>query len=189
MLKKELRTLYRKQRKEITAAQRLKWDDLLLIQFQQLALPPLNNLLSFYPIEANNEIDTFIITDYLKFTNPGLQVAYPKTDLATGTMQAIIEDEETVFEENRYFIPEPVYGEQLPAEDIEVVLIPLMAFDKRGNRVGYGKGFYDRFLESCSPHCIKIGLSYFEAVDTIDDADEFDVPLNFCITPQMIYVF
>jgi len=69
------------------------------------------------------------------------------------------------------------------------VLVPLLSFDKKGFRVGYGKGFYDRFLMQCKSDCIKIGLSYFDPIDVIDDADEFDVPLDFCITPQKVYVF
>jgi 5-formyltetrahydrofolate cyclo-ligase len=67
--------------------------------------------------------------------------------------------------------------------------VPLLAFDEKGFRVGYGKGFYDRFLKQCKDGGIKIGLSYFNPIDTIEDAGEFDVPLNFCITPQKVYVF
>ena len=51
------------------------------------------------------------------------------------------------------------------------------------------KGFFDRYLKGCREDCIKIGFSYFEPLDSIDDANEFDVPLDFCITPQRIYVF
>ena len=70
-----------------------------------------------------------------------------------------------------------------------MVLVPLLAFDSKGYRVGYGKGFYDRFLKQCRNDCVKIGLSYFEPIDAINDAGEFDVPLDFCITPQKAYVF
>jgi 5-formyltetrahydrofolate cyclo-ligase len=55
-----------------------------------------------------------------------------------------------------------------------VVFVPLLAFDKKGNRVGYGKGFYDAFLSKCKPETIKIGLSFFEAEETIDDVFEND---------------
>jgi 5-formyltetrahydrofolate cyclo-ligase len=70
-----------------------------------------------------------------------------------------------------------------------MIIIPLLAFDEKGYRVGYGKGFYDRYLKECREDCLKIGLSYFEAVPSVDDAAEFDVPLDFCITPQRTYVF
>ena len=189
MLKSEARNYYRAKRNEITPQQKMKLDDLLLIQFQKLFLPPIYNLLSFVPIEGNNEINTFLLTDYLAFTNPGLQVAYPKTNLLSAQMQAIVVTDDTVFEENNYRIPEPAAGEVLDPAMIDVVLLPMLGFDKKGNRVGYGKGFYDRFLKQCTDDCIKIGLCYFEAVDALDDTNEFDVPLNYCITPQMIYVF
>jgi 5-formyltetrahydrofolate cyclo-ligase len=65
----------------------------------------------------------------------------------------------------------------------------LLAFDVKGNRVGYGKGYFDKYLKECREDCIKVGLSYYEPLDSIDDANEFDVPLDFCITPQRTYVF
>jgi 5-formyltetrahydrofolate cyclo-ligase len=70
-----------------------------------------------------------------------------------------------------------------------VVFVPLLAFDTLGNRVGYGKGFYDQFLSECQPETIKIGLSFFEAENTITDVFEKDVRLDFCITPKKCYRF
>lgn len=189
MLKNEARKIFREKRTAITATEKMKFDDLLLIEFQKLPLPFLSNVLSFYPVEENNEPDTFIITSYLQFKNPGLQIAYPKTNFSNHTMQAIICKEESIFENNLFSIPEPIGSEAINPEEIDMVLVPLLAFDKNGYRVGYGKGFYDRFLQRCKSDCIKIGLSYFDPIDALKDADEFDVPLNFCITPQKVYVF
>ena len=140
-------------------------------------------------VEENNEPDTFTISSYLQFKNPGLQIAYPKINLTDHSMQAIICDDDDVFEKNFFKVPEPQHCEAINPQEIDLVLVPLLTFDKKGFRVGYGKGFYDRFLQQCKNGCIKIGLSYFEPIDAIDDADEFDVPLNFCITPQKVYVF
>jgi 5-formyltetrahydrofolate cyclo-ligase len=189
MLKKEARKFFRQKRKSISAQEKMKLDDLLLIEFQKLRLPFLSSMLSFYPVEENNEPNTFIVTGYLQFKNPGLQIAYPKTDIATNSMQAIICDDNHVFEKNDLFIHEPTHYESIDPQNIDLILVPLLAFDEKGFRVGYGKGFYDRFLKRCRKDCIKIGLSYFEAVNAIDDSDEFDVPLDFCITPQKVYVF
>lgn len=140
-------------------------------------------------MEEKGEINTFIFIDFLAFRNPGLQICYPKTNIFQNTMQAIITTGETDFDANEYGIPEPVTGTVLDASFLDVVFVPMLAFDKRGNRVGYGKGFYDRFLQACRADCLKIGLCYFDAVDVIEDASEYDVPLNYCITPQTIYVF
>jgi 5-formyltetrahydrofolate cyclo-ligase len=104
-------------------------------------------------------------------------------------MSAIMVDDETAFEENKYGITEPVDGEVIDPQEIDMVLVPLFAFDKNGNRVGYGKGYYDRFLKNCREDVILVGISYFEPVEKIYDTHDYDVPLNFCITPQNLYEF
>jgi 5-formyltetrahydrofolate cyclo-ligase len=189
MEKKEARRIFKQKKEEITATQRLKWDDLLLIQFQTVDWPQLTNVLSFYPIEEMKEINSFLLTDYLHFRNPSLQLFYPKTDFSTNTMQAIHCTADTPFEENKYGIFEPAQGEFIDPGALDLVIVPLLAIDKKGCRVGYGKGFYDRFLKECDEECLKVGVSYFEPVEAIDDAAEFDVPLDLCITPQQVYVF
>jgi 5-formyltetrahydrofolate cyclo-ligase len=189
MLKKEIRNLFRKKRDTISSTNKMKWDDLLLIQFQTIDLPFIDFVLSFYPIEENNEVDTFLITDYLHFKNPNLHICYSKTDLQNLTMQAIICHADSIFEANAYNIPEPLDNEVADPSLLDMIIVPMLAFDIEGNRVGYGKGFYDRYLKQCRKDCLKIGLSYFEPVDSIDDRDEFDVPLDLCITPQRTYVF
>ena len=70
-----------------------------------------------------------------------------------------------------------------------VVFIPLLAFDQKGNRVGYGKGFYDKFLEQCKPKTVKIGLSFFSTEEEISDIYKNDISLDYCVTPQTIYKF
>ena len=189
MLKKDIRKQYREKRDNVSATDKMKWDDLLLIQFQSLQVPYLDHVLSFYPIEQNNEVNTFIITDYLHFRNPGLHISYPRTNLSKLTMEAVLCGADTIFEANPYNIPEPLGDHIVAPDSIDLVIIPMLAFDEAGNRVGYGKGFYDRYLRNCRTDCIKVGFSYFEAVEAIDDAGEFDVPLDICITPQRTYVF
>jgi len=69
---------------------------------------------------------------------------------------------------------------------IDAVLIPLLAFDNQGFRVGYGGGFYDRFLPACRPEALKVGLSFFDPVDVIEDKDQYDIPMDYCVTPTEI---
>jgi len=189
MLKKDARNYYRNKRDSITPQEKLKWDDLLLIQFQSLDLPFVDCVLSFYPMEQNNEVDTFLITDYLHFRNPSMHLCYPRIDINDLSMEAVICSADSIFEANAFNIPEPVDTVIAKPADIDLVIIPMLICDQQGNRVGYGKGFYDRYLKLCREDCIRIGFSYFDPVDSIDDASEFDVPLDFCITPQRTYVF
>jgi 5-formyltetrahydrofolate cyclo-ligase len=75
----------------------------------------------------------------------------------------------TTIKKNPYHIPEPIDGIEVPDAKIDVVFVPLLAYDKQGNRVGYGKGFYDNFLSKCKPETIKIGLSFYPPEDKIEN--------------------
>jgi 5-formyltetrahydrofolate cyclo-ligase len=189
MLKKEARKEYRERRMALSPAECEKLDDLLLIQFQSAELPFLDTLFSYWPIEENNEPNTHLITEFLRFRNPELNIAYPVADFATMEMRAVAVDIDTAFTKKELNIYEPQDGLVIPPEKIDLVLVPLLAADLQGYRVGYGKGFYDKYLAACRPDCIKAGLCYFEPLSQIDDCNEFDVPLNLCITPHNVYVF
>lgn len=189
MLKKELRSIYRQKRKALTAAEKNKLDDLLLIQFQNISLPPLQTILAYAAIDENNEPPTDLMVDYLHYMIPELQIAYPRSNVATQEMEAVLTDETVFFEKNEWNIPEPIGSITIAPEEPELIFIPLLTFDTKGYRVGYGKGFYDKYLANCHPGIIKIGISYFEPVKEITDRNNFDVPLSYCITPYNTYVF
>jgi 5-formyltetrahydrofolate cyclo-ligase len=189
MVKKDIRQLYKEKRFNLSEAERSKLDDLLLIQFQTVDLPFIDALLSYWPIEENNEPNTHLFTEFLKFRNPELKLCYPVSDFDELAMEAVATDIDTPFEKKELNIYEPEGGLVIPAIEIDMVFVPLLAFDKTGYRVGYGKGFYDKYLAGCREDCIKAGFSYFEPVDSIDDRRDFDVPLDLCITPQNVYVF
>lgn len=189
MLKQEARKKFRSKRNALTDMERSKWDDLLLIQFQSIDLPFLHSLLTYWPIEENKEPNTHLFTEFLRFRNPELKIAYPVSDFEKMTLTALAVDIDTAFVKQELNIFEPREGELIPATLLDIVFVPLLAVDKNGYRVGYGKGFYDRYLKECRDDCIKAGFSYFEPVDLIEDRTEFDVPLDLCITPQNTYVF
>jgi 5-formyltetrahydrofolate cyclo-ligase len=189
MTKKELRAIYKLKRTELGDGEVEKLQDIILINFQQLPLPFLQCLHTYLPMHINQEVDTFPIMEFLKFCNPGMQVVIPKTNLTDHSMRSYVYDEETVLVKNKYDIMEPENGVEISEDVIDIILVPLLAFDEAGNRVGYGKGFYDRFLSHCNEDVIKVGLSFFEAVDHIDDTDEFDIPLTYCVTPRKVYEF
>ena len=189
MTKKELREQYRQKRLAITEKEKIKLDDLLLIQFQQLSFSDVQVLLTYAPMQHTAEPDVHLCTRYLQHQVPGLQVAYPVIDFATSTMQAMLVNGDTAFVQNIYKIEEPTGGEVIQPETIDMIFIPLLVCDKQGHRAGYGKGFYDRYLNQCREEVLKIGFSYFEPVESISDIHAFDIPLDFCITPHHIYEF
>ncbi len=189
MLKKDIRKLFRDKRNALADSEKAKLDDLLLIQFQAVDLPMLDTVFSYWPIRENKEPNTHLFTDFLEFRSPGLKVAYPRVQESTGNMQAILVDEDTRFARNHFNVYEPENGVEINLAIIDIVIVPLLAFDRQGYRVGYGKGYYDKFLAGCREDCIKAGFSYFEPVDVISDCHDFDVPLDLCITPQAVLVF
>ena len=189
MLKREARKLYREKRDALSASERVKLDDLLLIQFQSAKLPFVYSLLSYWPIEENNEPNTHLFTEFLRFRNPEIKIAYPVSDFEKKIMVAIATDIDTPFEKKNLNIYEPQQGDIVPVDEIDMVLVPLLAFDLSGKRVGYGRGFYDKFLPACRVDCLKVGFSYFEPIQRFEDCNEFDIPLDLCITPHNSYVF
>lgn len=144
----------------------------------------------FMPIRKHNEIDTFSILTYFKLHHPELKIVVPRTNFKTFEISNILYDHEyTILGRNKYDIPEPIHGKVIAPGEIDAVFIPLLAFDLKGNRVGYGKGFYDRFLSLCSTEVKKIGLSFFDPIAKISDVNEFDIPLDICITPGKTWRF
>ncbi|MDB5232231.1 MAG: 5-formyltetrahydrofolate cyclo-ligase [Chitinophagaceae bacterium] len=189
MTKAELRLAYKEKRKALPVQERIKMDDLILIQFQQLGLPFIDVLMSYWPMDHHAEPNTEIYSRYLHHLVPGLQTAYPVTDFENLSMEAVIVNDETVFESNEKGLIEPRNGATIDPHEIDLVFVPHLICDLKGYRVGYGKGFYDRFLSRCREDVITVGFSYFDPVDTIEDTTQFDVPLNYCITPGQIYEF
>lgn len=141
----------------------------------------------FLPITEHNEIDTELILHLLSGRDKEIIVS--KTVFETCSMVHYLLTDNTKIKKNKYNIPEPVDGIEIPSSKIEVVFVPLLAFDKEGHRVGYGKGFYDRFLRECKADTFKIGLSFFEAETFIKDTHEEDMKLDYCVTPKTIYKF
>ena len=194
MLKKELREKYKVLRQE------LSFDE---IEDKSLAIA--NRLLQlntmpdgrqvwektyfhlFLTIEEQKEINTEFILQILAGKDKEIVVA--KSDFETLQMTHFLLTDNTKFQKNQYNIYEPVDGIEVQNSKIEVVFVPLLAYDKKGNRVGYGKGFYDKFLSECKTETIKIGLSFFEPEDIIEDISLTDIRLDYCVTPNTIHSF
>lgn len=146
---------------------------------------------AFLPIVRQHETDTWPIIHRIWQDFPSVQVAAPITNTKTNLLTHHLLTPETPLIENQWGISEPQPGSstEIAPEQIDIVLTPLLAFDRQGHRVGYGKGYYDRFLAECRPDCLKIGLSLFEPVEQIAAIELTDVQLNACITPEQVYFF
>ncbi|MDO1502378.1 5-formyltetrahydrofolate cyclo-ligase [Winogradskyella maritima] len=141
----------------------------------------------FLTIETQKEVNTDYLLNILAGKDKNIVIS--KSNFEDFSLSHYLLTDNAKLELNAYNIPEPVNGIPIEAQQLNVVFVPLLAFDKSGNRVGYGKGFYDRFLANCKPETLKIGLSFFEAEDQLIEASEDDVGLDFCMTPESVYVF
>ena len=187
MKKDQLRIRYKKLRLEMSSE-----------AIEKLSLEIANNLLAlpiwhytyyhlFLSISKKKEVNTEAILHILQGKDKNVVVS--KSNSENFSLTNYLLTDATVLKLNNWGIPEPQDGIEIPLHKIEVVFIPLLAFDEKGNRVGYGKGFYDRFLSSCTGKTIKIGLSFFNAEPVITEVDENDIPLDYCITPKKMYKF
>lgn len=185
------------QKIELRKAYRNKRENLSFETIQSQSLKISNNILqmkiwsflyyhTFLTITESKEVDTSYLITLLQGKDKNIIV--PKT-IADNQLENYLLTDNTLFKKSKWNIPEPVDGIIVNVKQIEVVFIPLLAFDKMGNRVGYGKGFYDTLLNKCNPDVLKIGLSFFEPEESIEGIDEHDVPLDFCVTPDTVYEF
>jgi 5-formyltetrahydrofolate cyclo-ligase len=141
----------------------------------------------FLPITELHEVNTEFILHLL--SGKDKEICISKSDFESRNMTHYLLTDNTKIKKNEYNIPEPVDGIEVPVKKLEVVFVPLLAFDSTGNRVGYGKGFYDKFLAECNPNVIKIGLSFFEPEELISDVFEGDIKLDYCVTPKNVFKF
>ncbi|MDF0707134.1 5-formyltetrahydrofolate cyclo-ligase [Flagellimonas okinawensis] len=187
MLKRELRKKYKNLRAEISPTNA---SDLSLVLANSLLQIPIWDFFyyhTFLSIEEKNEVDTLPLITLLQGKDKNVVV--PKV-IDDHLMENYLLTDSTPFKKSPWGVPEPVDGLEIPENKIDVVFVPLLAFDEKGNRVGYGKGFYDAFLHKCRKETVKIGLSFFTAdPELISDVNENDVKLDFCVTPEKIYEF
>lgn len=140
----------------------------------------------FLPIQKQYEVNTEFILNILQGKDKNVLLS--KSDFENATMEHLLLTDTTKIEVNKWGIPEPIDGIPITEDKIEVVFVPLLAFDQNGNRVGYGKGFYDRFLSLCKPETLKIGVSFFEPeASDISDINDTDISLDYCVTRKNLY--
>ena len=187
MNKKELRAKYKALRQELSLNEIDDKSLAIANRMIQLAVWEKTYFHLFLTIEEQKEVETEFILQILAGKDKEIVVA--KSNFETLEMTNYLLTDNTKFQKNEYNIYEPVDGIEVPNAKIDVVFVPLLAYHKKGNRVGYGKGFYDVFLSKCREDVIKIGLSFFEPEDIIEDVSTTDIRLDFCVTPTTSYSF
>ena len=187
MKKSELRKLIKRNRAEIPReVVRFFSDSIIEHLIQSFEFKDkLVNL--FLPIQKFNEID--LTTFKVKIEEFGAKVCINRSNFETFELTPILWDNQTIIQENNFGIPEPINGEKLEPQDIDIVLVPLLAFTKEGHRLGYGKGFYDRFLSKTASDCVHIGICHTNQAYQIDDVGTKDIALRYLISPEGIRTF
>jgi len=190
MTKSALRKIFLNKRQTLSAQEYQHLNEQLSETFvQRIDLSGVNLLHTFLPLTHNNEPDTWQIISHIRHYLPHIQIAVPRISVDGQELEAVGLELNARLQPNRWGIPEPVGGLLIDPLKIDVVVVPLLAFDREGNRVGYGKGFYDKFLPKCRPDCSRIGISFYEPVDRITDTDAYDQKLTGAVTPQKLFVF
>ena len=187
MTKKELRSKYNALRQKLSEATIEDLSLQIANQIIQLDIWQYSFYHLFLPIESKKEVNTEYILQVLAGKDKNIVISV--SDFSTREMSHFLLTDATKIKKNNYNIPEPIDGLEVPVSKINVVFVPLLAFDEKGNRVGYGKGFYDQFLSKCQPKTIKIGVSFFEAETVISDTLSTDIQLDYCVTPTKVYNF
>ncbi len=190
MNKSELRKLYSEKRKQYTEEE-LQWKSMQIsMRFFAHFKPEEHQCIHiFLPIRGQNEIDTWPIIQRLSKNYPSLQLTIPKADLQTLQIESYLYYPGIPLHTNTWGVPEPENGQVVVPSAIDVIVLPLLTFDKQGYRVGYGKGFYDRYLARCRGDVLKIGVSLNDPVEQITDINTYDVRMNYCITPGKVWDF
>ena len=187
MNKQALRTLYKQKRAAITPTQQALLSQQIALQTLQLPIWDKQVFHSFLSITSFGEVDTAPLIRLLQEREKTLVVS--RTLMETVRMEHFLYDPNQIEANNKWHIPEPQGGIPIMSEEIEVVFVPLLAYDTAGNRIGYGKGFYDNFLAECKTETLKVGLSFFPAEPLIEDVREGDIPLDYVVTPEGVFEF
>ena len=180
-----LRSHYKKKRLSLTKQEVDHLSQSVCKQLDKLNIWKLKHYHIFISISKYNELDTSYIINKLKSEKKNIIV--PK--ILNNELVHIAINDQTEFSINEYGIKEPNNGNSFIIQNLDLIFIPLLAYDLEGHRVGYGKGYYDRFLKLTNKSSLKIGLSFFDPINKIQDIDDNDVKLDYCITPTQVHKF
>ena len=182
MKKQQLRDIYKQKRKDLTENQIKEFQKNIYEQIYGLDISNVKNVHVFLSLKKFKEINTKPIIDY--FVSKGKKIVVSKSNFKNNTLSHFYLEENTILKLNKYEIPEPVNAEQVDEKELDIIFVPLLISDDKKYRVGYGKGFYDRFLLNCKKEAKFIGLNFFKPIELIEDSNKFDIPLHKVIYPK-----
>lgn len=187
--KEKLRAQYLNKRKQLNLAEFEQLNHGLLEQVETLDIRHSRTIHIFLSITDKFEPDTFGMIEAIRRQHP--QTRWVTSTVAQNNigLYHFELDHLTLLRKSKWGIPEPIGGYLVPEHEIDLIFIPLLVVDQAGHRVGYGKGFYDRFLSKCRADALKVGISLFEPIPKITDPAPWDIPLDACITPSGTYWF
>lgn len=154
--------------------------------FNHVQLAGTKNIHLYLPIENKLEPNTWLLVQRIQQERPEIIIAIPR--IQGEEMESVRFEDRTQLSKNHWGILEPIRGSVITPDEIDLIVVPLLAFDLRGHRIGYGKGYYDKYLKKCKPGCLKVGLSHFDPADPIE-VGPYDVALSICVTPNKTYTF
>jgi 5-formyltetrahydrofolate cyclo-ligase len=182
MKKQKLREIYKQQRSNLTKGRIQELQENIYQQVYDLDISEVNNVHLFLSMPKFKEIDTTPLTTY--FRNQNKRIVVSKCNFKDHTLSHFYFEDDTVLALNKFGVPEPVNAEPALENDLDLIFVPLLISDIKNYRVGYGKGFYDRFLSNCRKDAKLIGLNFFKPIQQIGDINEFDIPLQQVIYPK-----
>ncbi|WP_299064486.1 5-formyltetrahydrofolate cyclo-ligase [uncultured Polaribacter sp.] len=182
MKKQQLRKIYKQKRADLTESQIIDFQKSIYQQIYNLDITNVENVHIFLSLTKFKEIDTQPIINYFRSKHINLVVS--KSDLKNHTLSHYYLEENTVLKENKYKVLEPINAQQVDEKELDIIFVPLLISDELNYRIGYGKGFYDRFLANCKKEAKFIGINYFKPIHKIEDVNNFDIPLHQVIYPK-----
>jgi 5-formyltetrahydrofolate cyclo-ligase len=182
MKKQELRVLYKQKRKDLTKIQIKGLQENIYQQIYNLDLSTFKNVHLFLSMPKFKEIDTAPLITY--FRNKNKRIVVSKCNFKDHTLSHFYLEENTLLSLNKIGVLEPMAAELVEENKLDLIFIPMLISDDKKFRVGYGKGFYDRFLSNCRKDAKFIGLNFFPPITAIEDKNEFDIPLHQVIYPK-----
>ena len=182
MKKHQLRTIYKEKRANLKEIQIQKFQENIYKQIYNLDFTLVKTVHLFLTLTKFKEVNTQPIIQFFRKRN--IRIVVSKCNFKDNTLSHFYLEENTVLELSKFGVPEPVNAEKVNEIALDIIFVPLLISDKQNYRVGYGKGFYDRFLFNCKKEAKFIGLNFFEPILQIEDVHEFDIALHQVIYPN-----